>query len=256
MYTKKKRAELANICYMTVEKECSKPIEEINTALIDACIDLANKLLDIKPLSEEEILSAKKKIELLTVRRRKRNFKIRLIAAILAIVVVLATTACALSDWLLGIFGVNTLYTVQPGEVVTEEFNELEAPSDILYFDNIDDLVACVDEQIYLPMDLSEKYVLNYISIYEGETKEIEIMWTYNLHNVWYRINFNPSYFKEEDFYSYEYEHYSEDGHPFDFIQVGSCWQAMGWINNNEYIISANEEETLRELINNMICIE
>ncbi|MBQ4562250.1 MAG: hypothetical protein IJA55_08005 [Clostridia bacterium] len=253
MYIEKKRAELADICYMTIEKECSKPTEEINTALIDACIDLANKLLDIKPLSEEELLRAKKKIEAMALHRRKKNLKIRIIAAILAIIVVLVTTACAFSDWLVGIFGINTLYTVQSGESVTVEQHKLEAPSDVLNFDSIDDLDEYIEEPIYLPIGLPEEFVLSSITMYKEETSQIEIIWTKESHRIRYKITFDPSYFNKSRFDLLEYEYYSQDGYPFDCVQITSYWQASSWINDNEYVISADNTDLIEEIINYVV---
>ena len=253
MYIEKKRAELADICYMTIEKECSKPTEEINTALIDACIDLANKLLDIKPLSEEELLSAKKKIEAMTLRRRKKNLKIRIIAAVLAIIVVLVTTACAFSDWLVGIFGIENLYRVPPGHNAVVEEHEMEAPSDVLNFDSIDDLIEYIDEPIYLPIGLPEEFVLDSITVREFENIQIEIVWTKESHRIRYKITFDPPYFNEEDFASHEFEYYSKDDYPYDFVQIDTYWQATAWINHNEYVISADNTDLIEEIITYMV---
>ncbi len=256
MYTEKKRAELADICYMTIEKECAKPLEEINTSLVDACIDLANKLLDIQPLNEEELLRAKKKIEAMTLRRRKK-LKIRIIAAILAILVVLVTTACALSDWLVGIFGINTLYTVQPGNSVTVEQHQLEAPSDILYFDSVENLVEYVNKPLYLPVEPLVDYELNEIMYFNYKDKHMTMSWLNNDGNIIEcLITLTPSNFNEEKFNMYEYEYYSKDGHPFDFLYINTCWQAMGWIDNNEYIILAKDEESLKNVIDKMTYIK
>lgn len=253
MYIEKKRAELADICYMTIEKECSKPTEEINTALIDACIDLANKLLDIKPLSEEELLSAKKKIEAMTLHRRKKNLKIRIIAAVLAIIVVLVTTACAFSDWLVGIFGIENLYHVPPGHNAVVEKYEMEAPSDVLNFDSIDDLIEYIDEPIYLPIGLPEEFVLSSITMYKEETSQIEIIWTKESHRIRYKITFDPSYFNKSRFDLLEYEYYSQDGYPFDCVQISPYWQASSWINDNEYVISADNTDLIEEIITYMV---
>ncbi len=257
MYTKKIRAELADICYMTIEKECSKPLKEINTELIDACIELANKLLDIKPLSEEELLSAKKKLQFIMVRHRKIR-RIRIIAAILAILLALVTTACALTDWLMGMFGSDTLLVLQPGDSAIVEQYELEAPDDIQHFEGIEDLVEYIDEPIYLPMDLPEEFVLDSITIYEEENKQIEIIWKKDSHNMWYRITFNPSYCNEDLFMSigYEFDYYSKDGMPFECVCIASNWQATGWKDNNEYIISTNDEQTLQSVIDQMTYVK
>ncbi len=255
MYTKKERAELADICYMTVEKECSKPIKEIHTELVDAGLDLANKLLNIQPLSEDEVSSAKKTVITMALRHRRAR-KIRIIAAVLAILVALVTTACALSDWLVGIFGIENLYRVPPGYSATVEQHEMETPSDIINFDSIDELVEYIDEPIYLPVGLSEEYVLSFVSIYQGENRELEIIWTKDDHEIAFIITFNPPYFHKDQFESYEYEYLSKVGHPFGLLYFDSYRQAIGWIDNNEYIISANDEETLKYIIDKIIYIE
>lgn len=257
MYTEKKRAELADICYMTIEKECSKPIEEINTALVDACIDLTNKLLDIQPLCEEELLRAKKKIEAMAFRRRRKKLQIRIIAAILVILTVLITTACALSDWLIGIFGIEKLYCIPPGYNVTVEDHELEAPSNILYFDRIEDLVEYVDQSLYLPIEPFVDYKLNEIQLCNYEDKRITISWSNDEANIIECvIILMPSYFNDEKFNIYEHKYYSKDGYPFVFLQTDNCWQAMGWIDNNEYIILGNNEENLKSVIDKMTYVE
>ena len=254
MYTNKQRVELADICYMTVEKECNKPLEEVNADLIDAGLDLANKLLNIRHLTEEDIETAKKKVMFMTLRRRKR--KVRIIAAVLAVLIILTTTACAFSDWLMGVFGIDNLYRVPPGYNVTVEQSELEAPNDILYFDTIEEVVEYVDESIYLPVDLHEEYVLSSIIVYEQEEKQIELLFEKDNNMIRYMITFNPSYFQEEQFETFQYKYYSKDNHPYDFVNISSCWQAMGWIDNNEYIISSINEETLKSIIDNTILVK
>lgn len=254
MYTKKQRIEISDICYMTVEKECNKPLEYINSELIEAGIDLAAKLLNIQPLTDEDVATAKKKVALMTIRRRKR--KVRIIAAVLAVLIILTTSACAFSDWLVGIFGLNTLYTVQPGEVVEADRHDIEMPSDILYFDTIEELIEYVDEPIYLPVDLPEEYVLSSIIVYEQEEKQIELLFEKDNNMIRYMITFNPSYFQEEQFETCQYKYYSKDNHPYNFVIISSCWQAMGWIDNNEYIISSINEETLKSIIDNTILVK
>lgn len=251
MYTNKIRSELADICYMTVEKECSKPIKEINIELVDAGIDFADKLLNIQHLSADEVSSAKKTVISMALRHRKAR-RIRIIAAVLAILVALVTTACALSDWLVGIFGVKNLYRVPPGYSATVEQHEMEVPSDILSFNSIDELTEYIEEPIYLPMGLSEEFVLDSIAIYKEENTQLEIVWTRSSTQIRYMITIKPPYFDENQFNSHEHKYYTKDEYPYNLVQIGSQHQAISWIENNEYIITAKDEETLKLVIDNI----
>ncbi|MBR4880915.1 MAG: hypothetical protein IKU19_03215, partial [Clostridia bacterium] len=90
----------------------------------------------------------------------------------------------------------------------------------------------------------------------EYESKEIEIVWTNNSHKIRYKVTFNPLYFNEEKFNSYEYKYYSKDGHSYILVQPESDWQAMSWIDNNEYVLSTNDENTLKSVIDKIAYAE
>lgn len=251
MYTNKEREELANICYMHIERECAKPLKRINTDLVNSCIELANLLLDIKPLNQDEISSAKHKIEMMTLRRRK-TLKVHIIAAVVAVLLLLGTTVYAFSDWLSEVFGIETLQTIQPGDKVTVDQHELEAPSGIIYFSTIEELTNYIDQPIYLPIKLPEGYEVTEIIVFNYADKRIDLTLQKETQVISITISITPAYFNENQFNSYEYDFYSPDGFPFDFIHIDMNWQAIGWIDNNEYTILAQDVESLKIIIDSI----
>ena len=251
MYTPKERAELADICYMTIERESAKPLKDMDTALVDACLELAGLLLDINALTQDELDTAKQKIKAMTVHRRK-SIRIRIIAAVAAVLLLLGTTVYAFSDWIVEVFGMETLMTIEPGDKVTVEQHELEKPSGVIKYNSIEELLNDIERSVYLPSKLPDEFELSEAKFCNYENEQLDITWINGQYTLTCMITFEPSYFNESQFNSHDYEYYSKDGHPFDFVQVGTYWQAMGWIDNNEYIIFADNTELLKEFIDSI----
>ena len=255
MLSQKERAELAQVCYMTIERESQKPADKMNIPLIDACLELANKLLSIQPLSEKELSEIKQRIRDRRVHRRK-SFRVRLIAAILALLLLLGTTVYAFTDWLDAIFGHDEIWELPPGEEMVVENNVVEKPSNAISFETLEELANYIDEPIYLPMVMPEEYVLDGIMVYEYEGRDIYIDWSKNDVKVSFILRFQPSNFNEEQFTTLEYEYCSKDGIAFDYTYMNPQWQAVGFTNENVYTIIANDTDTLEVLIDRMILIK
>ena len=255
MYTVKQRAELAELCYITAERESNKPADKVNNELIETCLRLADMLLGIEHLTEEELNAVCTKIRAKSVHRRK-TFRFRIIAAVVALLLVLGTTVYAFSDWIIEIFGTEAVHDIQPGEKIESDNNELEAPENILYFNSIEELVEYVGEPLYIPIGLSEKFKLNKITINEYDSKRIEILWNKDTDIIRYFITLSSQDFNEEVFAKLEYPYYSKDGYPFAYIQIPPRLQAISWINNNDYTIIASNETTIETVIDKMTLIE
>lgn len=250
MYSEKQRAELADICYMTVEREASKPLGEMNTALIDRCITLANKLLGIEELSAEDIASVKAEVKRIKVRRPKK-LRIRIIAAVLALLLLLGGTVYAGPDWIVKVFGLETIQNIQPGDKIEVNGHSLEAPEDILYFDSPAEVVEYVGEPTYMPGVIPEGYEMVDACLYVFEDAYIDITWHNGANRISWMVRENPN------FYGFEYNYYSPEGYGFIFIEdTPDHCQASAWIDGYEYIILANNTDILKALIDNMVLVE
>lgn len=257
MITDKERAELAEVCYMTVERESAKPVEKMNIPLIDACISLANKLLNIHSLSKEEIETAKQKIMQMGMRRR-RKLRVRIIAAVLVLLLLLGTTVYAFTDWLDSVFGHDEIWELQPGDKIEEGNNVVEKPADSISFNTIEELADYIEEPIYLPMDMPEEYVLSNISIYEYESRVVHLVWVKDHSTISFMLTLDISYCNEEMFLDtgYDFDYYSKEGHPFEYIDIYPNVQALGYIDDNEYAILAADVSSLTDVIDSLIMVD
>ena len=250
MYTKRKRAELITLLYMTVNNEISKPVDGINTELVDTCIEFGDLLAGKAVLSDERSAELTRKIfSRAELQRKRKRLKVRILVAVIAAMILLGTIVYAFSGRLFDIFGAKKVAEIQPGEVITAEQNEVEAAEAVIYFDTLEELTEYLDEPIYLPAKLPDGFELYSVMIVNFENETINIIWKKDTDFIECIIKTKPSFFNKEKFELYEYECYSPDGYPFNFVQVGTYWQAEGWINNNQYIILANSTELLEEYI-------
>ena len=258
MYTKRKRAELITLLYMTVNNEISKPVDGINTELVDTCIEFGDLLAGKTVLSDERSAELTRKIfSRAELQRKRKRLKARILVAVIAALILLGTIVYAFSGRLFDIFGAKKVAEIQPGEVITAEQNEVEAPEAVIYFDTLEELTEYLDEPIYLPTELPDGFELTETRIEQYDCTTIDVTWRNHTNTINCRIKIKPSYFNEDGFKSHEneesgYEYYSLDGYPFNFIQVDTYWQAIGWIADDEYIILASRTELLEEYIDAM----
>ncbi len=253
MYTKRERAELITLLYMTVNNEISKPTNSINTELVDTCIEFGDVLAGKSVLSDERSAELTRNIFLRAeLRRKRKKLKVRILVAVITAMILLGTIVYAFSGHLFDIFGAKKVAGIQPGEIITEGQNEVKAAEKVIYFDTLEELTEYLDKPIYLPTELSDEYELTILSVKQYDCLTIDATWKYQTEIVNCIIKTEPSYFNEEKFNLYEYEYYSHDGYPFGLVQVGANWQAIGWIEGSEYVILANSTELLEEYIDAM----
>ena len=251
MYTTKERAELADICYMTIEKECAKPTTQMNTALVDACIELANLLLNVESITETDLADIKCKIEPVSLRRRKK-LKIRIIAAVVATILLLGTTVYAFSDWLVEVFGVETLQTIGAGDSVTVDNNVLDAAKTKTEFSTVDELYGFVDDSVLLPDKTDNvKFIKARYSIYD-KYDLLRITWEMDGIEIRYIVTINDNMLNQSEFIEQEFEHYSDANQPYDIIDTGTGWQASTIIEQTQYTVFCSNKETLVEFIDSL----
>ena len=253
MYTKRKRAELITLLYMTVNNEISKPVDGINTELVDTCIEFGDLLAGKAVLSDERSAELTRKIfSRAELQRKRKRLKARILVAVIAALILLGTIVYAFSGRLFDIFGAKKVAEIQPGEVITAEQNEVEAAEAVIYFDTLEELTEYLDEPIYLPTELSDEFELTILRVEQYDCLTIDATWKNQTDTINCIITIKPTDFNEEQFKLYEYEYYSPDGYPFGFLQGDTNSQAMGWIDNNEYTILASSIELLKEYIDAM----
>lgn len=243
----KERAELADICYMTVSRECAKPISDINTELVTACIELAELLLGIQPLSDAELAKAKQKLSAMT--RRRKSLKLRILAAVVAALLLLGTTVYAFSDWIVDVFGIETIQHIQPGDKVTVGDNVLDASDSKTVFGTVDELYGFIGDSVMLPYKEGDaEFVDATYSIYD-EYDMLLTTWRIDNTQVDYIITINNEALNQGAFASQEYEYYSQNGQPYDIIEVGTGWQAATVTDKTQYTVFCTDKEILTEFI-------
>lgn len=247
----KERSELADICYMTIERECAKPLSDIDTELVTACIELANILLDIHSLTDEELAEATKKLKTMTLRRRK-SLKVRVIAAIVAVLLLLGTTVYAFSDWIFNVFGIETLQTIAPGDKVTVDNNVLDAAESKTVFYTVDELYGFIGDSVMLPSkEGNAEFADATYSIYDGYDL-ILTTWKIGDIQVDYIVEINALTENCEDFNKQKYEHYSQNHQPYDIIDTDNGCQAATVIDKIQYTIFCTDKEILIEFIDTL----
>ena len=244
----KERAELADICYTTVSRECAKPISDINTELVKACIELAELLLGIQPLSDTELAKAKQKLSAMT--RRRKSLRIRILAAVVAALILLGTTVYAFSDWIIDVFGIETIQRIHSGDKVTVGDNVLDAAETNIEFYNVDELYEFFGDSVMLP---SEESNVEFIDARYNTYEEYDILlttWRIDSIPVDYIITINDKSLNQNNFDLQEYEYYSQNGQLYDIIELETGWQAATVTDKTQYTVFCTDKETLTEFIN------
>ena len=239
----KERAELADICYMTIERECSKPMSDMNTELVTACIELAELLLDIHPLSNRELIEVKQKLSEMT-RRRGKTLKVRIIAAVVAILLLLGTTVYAFSDWIFEVFGIETLQTIEPGDKVTVDGNVLDAALEQEIYDSEEELYRYFKNTIALPKQ-SEFEFCDATLVKHTDYDLLISTWKFNNIQIDYTVAQNRETVNKNIFDVQEHEYYSQSGQPYDIIDTGNGWQAATVTDKTQYTIFCADKEIL-----------
>ncbi|MBR5514711.1 MAG: hypothetical protein IKU52_00745 [Clostridia bacterium] len=146
MSNEQKRAEITDLLYALINREIEKKEKDINITLIDECYELLRSLKSVKEFSSEEIdIRTEAILSKTNIRTHKnKKIKIRLIAAIIAILLLMGIATYTFYDELA--YEIEQVYrSAKPGVLYRNEKFDLEISENYIIFSSIRLLGALIE---------------------------------------------------------------------------------------------------------------
>lgn len=246
------KAELADILFATVNREMAKPEKEINIRLIDYCLEFAEKLGMGSDISDEEV---KQRAEVLInkgeVKKHKRkHLRIRLIAAILALLVLMGGMIYTYYDEIEEMFN-----NAKTGVRYSNEKYDFELTDSGSMFSTTDELTKSIDSPIWFPCKIPKGYVLNSADLINYiDYDQIIVSWKNN--EITFTAQIGLKHINVDSFNNHKYEYSSKNGHEYNIVDFENQYQANTIIDNVYYTIKTKDIKLLYDIIDSMELIE
>lgn len=217
---------------------------------MDECYEFLSKLNALEKLSGEELAERIKAVTSRAQSRinKRKRFRIRLIAAITALFILMGSAVYTFYDEIEELFR-----TAKPGVHYSDENFDFETTKNVGEFTSIEDLTDSLDRAIWIPTDIPKGYevILADVAHY-SEYVDVMIIWEKSGDQIYYSAQLTLSYINAEQFYNHEFEYRSVNNHDFNIVDLDGDRQANTIIDDVYYTIVAKNNKTLYKLIDSM----
>lgn len=247
MYNEQKRAELADLLFAAIDRESQKNESDMNISLVDRCFEFLHELKVLEEFTDDELEERVHKLTELNKERthRRKSFRIRLIAAIIALFVILGVGVYTFYDEIEELF-----YTAKPGVRYSNEKFDFEMASECSKFAEIEELKKQVPVPIWIPDNIPEGYEVDYAT-YASYTDHdsVLIIWKKGNDVIDYYVQIGAPENMIKNFEKLEFNHYSPSGRPFHILDYEGMQEAITVIDDKYYTVMAKNKRLLISII-------